>query len=122
MSAPFRRAGSRSLTSVAGNWDRLIRFVPEISPGSTGAAALIGEPLDSTLDVGAAAFAGIPIEVAVFEGKSILSAGKRTARTERVRTLLSPLRRSEVGAIRCIGLNCTQTLFLHCAKADSLPR
>lgn len=102
----LRGTGSRCLASSAGSWDRLIRFVPESSSGSAGDSALIGEPLDSTLDVGLAAFAGESIDVAVFEGKSVLAAGKRTARVERLRTLLSPIDRAEVGSIRCIGLNC----------------
>lgn len=82
------------------NYARLIRFVPK-----SGSSPLIGEPVDAKLDVGVASYEGKDIEVNVFSGKSILSPGEKTGKTETVEKLLSPLAQSEVGTIRCIGLN-----------------
>jgi len=66
---------------------------------------LIGEPVNATLDVGLASFAGDEIQVNVFDGTSILSAGHPTGKQASVDKLLSLLTMEEVGAIRCIGLN-----------------
>ena len=44
----------------------------------------------------------------VFSGKSVLSPGAATGKSDLIRTLLSPLAESEVGTIRCIGLNYAQ--------------
>ncbi|KZO93662.1 putative mitochondrion protein [Calocera viscosa TUFC12733] len=81
-------------------WSRLVRFIPK-----SGAAPLLGEPLDASLDVGIAAFKGDEIKVSVYSGSSVLSPGEKTDRVELVGTLLSPLAQEEVGTIRCIGLN-----------------
>lgn len=82
------------------SFSRLIRFIPS---GST--APLIGEPVDKSLDVGLASYDGQPIQVDVFSGPSVLSPGERTGKTATVAKILSPLSVSEVGTIRCIGLN-----------------
>lgn len=89
-----------SLRNMASNYARLIRFVPK-----SGSAPLIGEPADAKLDVGLASYEGKPIEVNVFSGSSILTPGEKTGKTETVSKILSPLAQSEVGTIRCIGLN-----------------
>lgn len=81
-------------------WSRLVRFVPV-----SGSTPLIGEPTDPAQDVGLAAFAGEPIEVETFSGSSVLNPGERTGNKEKVKVVLSPLAQSEVGTIRCIGLN-----------------
>ncbi|GAA5932239.1 hypothetical protein JCM3775_001169 [Rhodotorula graminis] len=81
-------------------WSRLIRFVP-----ASGSTPVIGEPCDPAQDVGLASFAGDPIEVDTFTGSSILDPGERTGTKDKVKTILSPLAQSEVGTIRCIGLN-----------------
>ncbi|KAF4503308.1 bifunctional 4-hydroxyphenylacetate degradation enzyme [Fusarium agapanthi] len=83
---------------------RLVRFVPKSAPSSI----LIGEPVQSSLDVGLASREGKDIAVNVFSGRSVLSPGSRTDRTESVERLLSPLAQEEVGTIRCIGLNYVQ--------------
>ncbi|RKL13807.1 hypothetical protein BFJ68_g7038 [Fusarium oxysporum] len=69
---------------------------------------LIGEPVQASLDVGLASREGKDISVNVFSGRSVLSPGSRTDRTESVERLLSPLAQEEVGTIRCIGLNYVQ--------------
>ncbi|EGU88068.1 hypothetical protein FOXB_01414 [Fusarium oxysporum f. sp. conglutinans Fo5176] len=83
---------------------RLVRFVPKSAPSSI----LIGEPVQASLDVGLASREGKDISVNVFSGRSVLSPGSRTDRTESVERLLSPLAQEEVGTIRCIGLNYVQ--------------
>lgn len=83
---------------------RLVRFVPKSAPSSI----LIGEPVQASLDVGLASREGKDISVNVFSGRSVLSPGSRTDRTESVERLLSPLAHEEVGTIRCIGLNYVQ--------------
>ncbi|POY71283.1 hypothetical protein BMF94_5595 [Rhodotorula taiwanensis] len=82
------------------SYRRLVRFTPP-----SGDQVLIGEPADPEQDVGLASYAGEPIEVEVFGGKSILSPGERSGRREKVGKLLSPIAKSEAGTIRCIGLN-----------------
>jgi hypothetical protein len=77
-----------------------VRFIPKSSD-----EPLIGEPVDANLDVGAATRAGKDVEVKVFSGSSILSPGSPTGKTETIGRILSPLAESEVGTIRCIGLN-----------------
>ena len=77
-----------------------MRFTP-----ANSAEVLLGEPVDSTLDVGLATFEGRAVDVEVYGGKTILNAGGKTGRIERVGELLSPLSEDEVGSIRCIGLN-----------------
>ena len=44
----------------------------------------------------------------IYSGKSVLSPGAPTGKIETVGRLLSPLAESEVGTIRCIGLNYAQ--------------
>jgi hypothetical protein len=78
----------------------LVRFIPKSSTG-----ILIGEPTDKNLDVGAATRAGKDVEVTVYSGSSVLNPGSSTGKTEVIGKLLSPLAESEVGTIRCIGLN-----------------
>lgn len=87
-------------SATMSTWSRLVRFVP-----ASGGTPLIGEPADPAQDVGLASFAGEPIEVETFTGTSILDPGERTGTKDKVKTILSPLAQSEVGTIRCIGLN-----------------
>ncbi|KAL7420654.1 hypothetical protein Q5752_004605 [Cryptotrichosporon argae] len=81
-------------------YSRLVRFLPR-----NGAQPLIGEPVDRQVDVGLATLEGKDVEVDVVEGSSVLSPGAKTGNKEVVGKLLSPLSQSEVGTIRCIGLN-----------------
>ena len=83
---------------------RLIRFIPQSSPHRI----LLGQPIDPTLDIGLAAYHNKAISVDIFSGSTILSPGHSTGTTDIVKTLLSPLTASEVGSIRCIGLNYRQ--------------
>lgn len=83
------------------SFNRLVRFVPV----SDAKAILIGEPVDSKLDVGAATRKGEQPEVRVFSGSSALNVGFLTDKTEKIAKVLSPLSETEVGTIRCIGLN-----------------
>jgi hypothetical protein len=87
-------------------WSRLVRFHPKSSPSTI----LIGEPVDRELDVGIASYEAKAIEVSVYSGSSVLQPGEKTEKTETVERLLSPLARSEVGTIRCIGLNVSRLL------------
>ena len=82
----------------------LIRFVPK---GNTS-SILIGEPSSEIGDVGAALFKGETVSASVFSGTSILDPGSPTGKTIDVDRVLSPLQQSEVGTIRCIGLNYRQ--------------
>jgi hypothetical protein len=78
----------------------LARFIPKSSDD-----ILIGEPVDESIDVGAATLAGKDVEVEIYSGSSVLNPGSPTGKTETIGRLLSPLAESEVGTIRCIGLN-----------------
>lgn len=78
-----------------------MRFVPKSNP----AKVLIGEPVDPQLDVGLALYQGKDVAVHPFSGTSVLSPGQVTDATETILRILSPLAQSEVGTIRCIGLN-----------------
>jgi hypothetical protein len=79
-----------------------VRFIPK--SGSSD-KPLIGEPQDPKQDVGLAAYDSQPIKVSVFSGSSVLQPGEKTGDVAEVGKLLSPLAETEVGTIRCIGLN-----------------
>ena len=87
---------SSSLTS----WDRLVRYI-----SATDGEERYGEPiLDSPeADIAALARDG-NLEVNILEGSDALSATPN-GKTDKVKTLLGPLREQEVPIIRCIGLN-----------------
>lgn len=78
-----------------------MRFIPR----SNRSSILIGEPVDPKLDVGLALYQGRDVSVYPFSGFSVLNPGQKTDATEIIERVLSPLAQSEVGAIRCIGLN-----------------
>lgn len=84
-----------------------MRFVPKSNP----AKVLIGEPVDPKLDVGLALYQGKDVAVRPFSGTSVLSPGQVTDATETIARILSPLAQSEVGTIRCIGLNVSVQLW-----------
>lgn len=84
----------------------LVRFTPRSDPK----AILIGEPVDKTVDVGLATRNGEDVQVKVFSGSTVLNAGTPTEKIELIGRLLSPLATSEVGSIRCIGLNVSVAL------------
>ena len=85
-----------------------MRFVPR----SNRSSILIGEPVDPKLDVGLALFQGKDVSVYPFSGPSVLHPGQKTQSTEIIERILSPLAQSEVGSIRCIGLNVCQLYYL----------
>jgi len=82
-----------------------MRFIPKGAASTAGRAALIGEPEDAALDVGAALFRSQPVYARVWSGTSVLAPGQKTEKRELVDRILSPLARDEVGTIRCVGLN-----------------
>lgn len=86
----------------------LVRFVPR----SDSSKILIGQPKDDSLDVGLALLRCQEVAVDVFSGTSVLSPGKETGQSAIIDRVLSPLAMSEVGTIRCIGLNVSQFLPL----------
>jgi hypothetical protein len=61
--------------------------------------------LNSDIDVGKEVRNGHDVKVKVFSGTSVLNAGLETGVIESIDRILSPLAMSEVGTIRCIGLN-----------------
>ena len=79
----------------------LVRFIPK----GNQAKALIGEPQDTSIDIGLAVYQGHDVKVDVFSGSSILQPGAKTSDTAVIDRLLSPLAQSEIGAIHCVGLN-----------------
>lgn len=87
-----------------------MRFVPK----SNLSKVLIGEPIDPKLDVGLALYQGREVAVHPFSGTSVLSPGQKTDATEIIERILSPLAQSEVGTIRCIGLNVSPNVLKTC--------
>ncbi len=79
---------------------------------SDSSAILLGEPVDSSVDVGAALRKGEEVKVKVYSGKSVLSPGSPTDKVETIDRVLSPLAEEEIGgSIRCIGLNVSSPLI-----------
>lgn len=74
-------------------------------PKGDESKVLLGEPVDASVDVGAAVRKGEEVQVRVYSGSSVLDAGSPTGETSVVGRVLSPLARKEIGTIRCIGLN-----------------
>ncbi|PYI03791.1 hypothetical protein BO78DRAFT_348960 [Aspergillus sclerotiicarbonarius CBS 121057] len=89
------------MSKVASTFSRLVRFIPKSNPSKV----LIGEPVDASVDVGLAVYQGKDVAVRSFSGNSVLSPGQKTDATETIERILSPLAQTEVGSIRCIGLN-----------------
>ncbi|PLN80310.1 hypothetical protein BDW42DRAFT_171255 [Aspergillus taichungensis] len=89
------------MSKIASTFSRLVRFTPKSNPAKT----LIGEPTDPQIDVGLALYQGKDVSVRPFSGHSVLNPGQKSETTETIGRLLSPLAQSEVGSIRCIGLN-----------------
>lgn len=81
-----------------------MRFIPR---GDSKRVA-VGEPEDDNVDVGAAVRKGEDVSVTLFSGTSVLSPGSRTGQSATIDRILSPLAESEIGTIRCIGLNYKQ--------------
>ncbi|GLI74554.1 hypothetical protein PoHVEF18_002798 [Penicillium ochrochloron] len=100
------------MSKIASTFSRLVRFVPKSNP----AKVLIGEPVDPQVDVGLAVYQGKEVAVRPFSGSSVLNPGQVIGSTETIERILSPLAQSEVGSIRCVGLN-----YVSHAKEMSLP-
>lgn len=96
-----KAAAPRVQPAAMPSWSRLIRF----TPSEDRSKILIGEPVDATLDVGLANYAGDEILVHAYAGTSILAPGERTGEKFHVGGVLCPLAEHEVGTIRGIGLN-----------------
>ncbi len=101
LSAPLVQPGTEHETG-------LVRFVPQ----GDASAVLIGQPVDSSVDVGVALRKGEKVKVQVFSGTSVLSAGEPTDKVVAIARVLSPLATEEVGTIRCIGLNVSPPISL----------
>ncbi|WXC58174.1 hypothetical protein SNK03_004072 [Fusarium graminearum] len=82
-------------------FSRLVRFISTTEP----AKVLIGQPAEDDLDIGVALRQSREVKVHVFSGLSVLKPGQKTGETAVVSRILSPLDSTEVGTIRCIGLN-----------------
>ncbi|EXJ55492.1 hypothetical protein A1O7_08419 [Cladophialophora yegresii CBS 114405] len=85
-------------------WKRLVRFVPR----RDSSKILLGHPRDDNIDVGLAVRTGQDVAVDIFSGSSVLSPGQATGTSDIIDRVLSPLAGTEVGTIRCIGLNYKQ--------------
>jgi len=85
------------------SFTRLVRFIAKSSN-----QIAVGRPTSANQDVGAAILAGEAVSVETYDGSSVLNPGSPTGKTEEIGRLLSPLAESEVGTIRCIGLNYIQ--------------
>ncbi|KAJ9133848.1 Fumarylacetoacetate hydrolase [Pleurostoma richardsiae] len=86
---------------VSTSWNRLVRFIAK-----EDGMEYVGEPVDPSLDVGAALASSRDVEVIVFSGSSALDLlAKPTTRVVTICRLLPPLSQAEVGTIRCVGLN-----------------
>ncbi|KAK3390855.1 hypothetical protein B0H63DRAFT_466634 [Podospora didyma] len=83
------------------SFTRLVRFAPK----GDDSKVLIGEPVDRSVDIGAAVRKGEEVKVKVFSGSSVLEAGEPTDQVAVIGRVLSPVSQAEVGTIRCIGLN-----------------
>ncbi|EXJ94416.1 hypothetical protein A1O1_02810 [Capronia coronata CBS 617.96] len=110
-SAPFRRESALDKQQYKQDHTEahncplgLVRFVPRSDPSKV----LIGQPEDDNLDIGVALRKGQEVPVKVFSGTSVLSPGQDTGISAIIDRVLSPLSVSEVGTIRCIGLNYKQ--------------
>jgi len=80
-----------------------VRFASNTSPRT-----FIGKPVSEDQDVGAAVRTGQDVKVEIYSGSSVLSPGSPTGEIQSLGRLLSPLAESEIGTIRCIGLNYVQ--------------
>ena len=88
----------------------LVRFLPK----GDDSKIFLGEPVDASVDVGAAVRKGEEVRANVYNGSSVLDAGDPTGETAVIGRVLSPLAREEVGTIRCIGLNVSPNRSFSC--------
>ncbi|KAJ9476222.1 putative mitochondrial hydrolase FMP41 (putative) [Pseudozyma hubeiensis] len=96
-----------TMSSTTAPFTRLVRFHPSSDPSTIK----IGTPVDPTIDIGLSTFpstSSTPPLIDVYSGTSVLSPGTSTGERLPLGTILSPLTPSEVGTIRCIGLNYTE--------------
>ncbi|TVY71368.1 Fumarylacetoacetate hydrolase domain-containing protein 2-like protein [Lachnellula suecica] len=83
-------------------WKRIVRFIAE------DGQEYCGEPSDAELDVGLAMAENKSVLVKVLAGNSPLDLNTAfTGEEKTAKKILSPLTPSEVGTIRCVGLNYT---------------
>ncbi|KAH7019619.1 hypothetical protein EDB80DRAFT_701206 [Ilyonectria destructans] len=79
------------------NWTHLIRFVGEDDK------IYLGQPVNTTTDVGLAILNGEHLQAAIIEGDAFTGLVTQHRRT--VKEILTPLTQRDVGNIWCIGLN-----------------
>ncbi|GBE79830.1 fumarylacetoacetate hydrolase [Sparassis latifolia] len=90
-------------------WTRLIRFV-----AAETSQVHIGEPVDPRLDVGLASHQKQVIKAYEIHGSALDPNAHVTRKVLTVKELLAPLDRSEIGLVRCLGLNYAD----HAAEAN----
>jgi len=88
------------MAPIRTQWTRLIRFV-----AAETSIVHIGEPVDPNLDIGVAAHQGLPIKAYEIIGSALDSSAQVTKKVLTVKHLLTPLSRSQIGFVRCLGLN-----------------
>ncbi|KAK8100127.1 hypothetical protein PG999_010501 [Apiospora kogelbergensis] len=99
------------------SFTRLIRFVPK----SDASKICIGEPESGSIDVGRALRQHEEVAAILWSGTSVLAPGVKTEQRELVDRVLSPVASTQVGTIRCIGLNRRGlTRPCHSKPSDSL--
>lgn len=91
------------MSSSSTSWTRLIRFIAQ-----EDGAEYYGQPVDDSTDVGLAIYSGNTVRAAVVQASSAVDPAARvTSQVLTVKKLLSPIKRSSVGAVVAIGLNYT---------------
>ncbi|KDQ28432.1 hypothetical protein PLEOSDRAFT_1093612 [Pleurotus ostreatus PC15] len=88
------------MAPISTNWSRLIRFV-----AAETSRVHIGEPVDTTLDVGLAFHEGKVIKAYEIVGSALDPSSQVSGNVLTVKHLLSPLSNEEIKIVRCLGLN-----------------
>jgi len=88
------------MSPIRPKWTRLIRFV-----AAETSQVHIGQPVDSTLDIGLAFQRKIPIRAYEIIGSTLDPSAQVSNTVLTVKELLAPLAREQVGLVRCLGLN-----------------
>lgn len=105
-----------STTPCTPLWSRAIRFI-----AAEDDAVHIGEPVELSVDVGLATFAGEEVKVNELAGSSLLDLEAQfTGKVLTVKTVLSPITEDETFSIRCVGLNVRGSRALVVPGTDAL--
>ncbi|KAK0230623.1 hypothetical protein IW262DRAFT_415822 [Armillaria fumosa] len=89
-----------TMAPIITRWSRLIRFVAVET-----SRVHIGQPVNSTLDVGLAAYQGMLIKAYEILGSALDPSAQITSKILTVKELLTPLSGEDVKVVRCLGLN-----------------